>query len=404
MQTGVVADTTLSMQVNLYISGRSLKDLDTFSKSDPCCRLYEKKHGQWVKIASTETINDNLNPDFEQALVIPYFFEKRQDLKFEIVDDDGSGSYDLIGSIETTMGAVMGAKKQMFESPLQANGSSNRGKIIVRAEAVQSSNFCARFRLRWQNLNNLSAGFIGIGRKRMTVRFEIGRQIPGTNKFAEIWCSRNFKQQSPDFDISMQQQTLAKLCNNNRDAKIRFSVWTKTGDKMINEVQISVNQIADGGQTIQANAGAQLVLNDWQIFERPTLVDYLRGGWGISVVGAIDYTASNGNPSTTSSLHYLGPNNQYESAIGNVGAVVEPYDNDRSFPFFGFGGIPRHMGINGISHCFAINGNPSNPEIQTMMGVIQTYRETLPQIGLGGPTLFGPLLEQFMSHVQATVQ
>ena len=133
-------------------------------------------------------------------------------------------------------------------------------------------------------------------------------------------------------------------------------------------------------------------------------MDYLRGGWGISVVGAIDYTASNGNPSQPSSLHYLGPNNQYESAISNVGAVVEPYDTDRSFPFFGFGGIPRHMGINGISHCFAINGNMGDPEIQSIMGVIQTYRQTLPQIGLGGPTLFAPLLEQFKSHVQATAQ
>jgi Copine len=40
----------------------------------------------------------------------------------------------------------------------------------------------------------------------------------------------------------------------------------------------------------------------------------------------------------------MGPNNQYESALTNVGLVVEPYDSDRSFPVFGFGGIPRHMG------------------------------------------------------------
>ena len=40
---------------------------------------------------------------------------------------------------------------------------------------------------------------------------------------------------------------------------------------------------------------------------------------GISFVAAIDYTASNGNPSSSSSLHYLGNNNQYESAIYQVG-------------------------------------------------------------------------------------
>jgi hypothetical protein len=48
------------------------------------------------------------------------------------------------------------------------------------------------------------------------------------------------------------------------------------------------------------------------------------------------------------------------------------------FPFFGFGGIPRHMGINGVNHCFAMNGNPSNPEIFTIQNVLATYRSTLP--------------------------
>ena len=28
------------MQVNLFVSGRKLRDLDTFSKSDPMCFLY----------------------------------------------------------------------------------------------------------------------------------------------------------------------------------------------------------------------------------------------------------------------------------------------------------------------------------------------------------------------------
>ena len=43
--------------------------------------------------------------------MIQYFFEKKQELKFEMVDDDGNGSYDMIGSIETSLGAIMGAKK-----------------------------------------------------------------------------------------------------------------------------------------------------------------------------------------------------------------------------------------------------------------------------------------------------
>jgi hypothetical protein len=46
-----------------------------------------------------------------------------------------------------------------------------------------------------------------------------------------------------------------------------------------------------------------------------------------------------------------------------VGSIVEPYDADRSFPVFGFGGTPTHMGNYATSHCFPLNGNADNPEI-----------------------------------------
>jgi len=41
------AANNLSMPVDLFISGRKLKDLDTFSKSDPQCLIFEKRNGGW---------------------------------------------------------------------------------------------------------------------------------------------------------------------------------------------------------------------------------------------------------------------------------------------------------------------------------------------------------------------
>ena len=58
---------------------------------------------------------------------------------------------------------------------------------------------------------------------------------------------------------------------------------------------------------------------------------------------AIDFTGSNGTPSSPSSLHYRDPRglpNQYQLAIQAVGNVLEYYDSDRVFPMFGFGGCP----------------------------------------------------------------
>ena len=95
----------------------------------------------------------------------------------------------------------------------------------------------------------------------------------------------------------------------------------------------------------------------------PTFVDYLRAGVTISMVAAIDYTASNRAITDPSSLHSLQGVNQYKQALYSVGKVLEPYDADKSFPVYGFGGIPRFMGGNGVEHCFALSGNPAAPQI-----------------------------------------
>ena len=43
---------------------------------------------------------------------------------------------------------------------------------------------------------------------------------------------------------------------------------------------------------------------------------------------AIDFTGSNGNPASPSSLHYIDPSrpNEYMQAISAVGHVVQDYD------------------------------------------------------------------------------
>ena len=141
------------MQVNLFVSGRKLKDLDTFSKSDPQCILYEKsQNGSWVKIGQTEQIKNNLNPDFKNSFTCAYYFEKVQNYKFVMIDGDGGGDFDTIGEVEVTMGKLMGAKKQMWTANLSYQGNSvNRGEIIVRTQAMETSNEVAKFSLRVQN-------------------------------------------------------------------------------------------------------------------------------------------------------------------------------------------------------------------------------------------------------------
>ena len=56
-------------------------------------------------------IKDNLNPDFGKCFTVDYHFEKKQDYKFRMIDDDGDGKFELIGECLTTMGGIMGSKR-----------------------------------------------------------------------------------------------------------------------------------------------------------------------------------------------------------------------------------------------------------------------------------------------------
>ena len=91
--------------------------------------------------------------------------------------------------------------------------------------------------------------------------------------------------------------------------------------------------------------------------------------------------------------------NQYQQAILNVGSIIEPYDSDRRFPVFGFGGAPNWEGSSIPNHCFAINGTPENPEIEGVQNILGAYQATLPNITLSGPTYFGPILQEFLNMV-----
>ena len=115
---------------------------------------------------------------------------------------------------------------------------------------------------------------------------------------------------------------------------------------------------------------------------------------------AIDYTESNGLPNDPNSLHYMKieGGNDYEKAINSCGKIIANYDFDQLFPVYGFGGIPQNS--DEVSHCFNINFNDENPEIQTLENVIKYYRESLNKVQFKGPTNFAPVIKKVMKDIK----
>lgn len=143
--------------------------------------------------------------------------------------------------------------------------------------------------------------------------------------------------------------------------------------------------------------------------EDTTFLDYIIGGCEISLVIAIDFTASNGDPSKKGSLHFcdsMEPN-EYETAIRSVGDILASYDTDQLFPVFGFGAkLPPDYSA--PSNLFSLTEDsivPDAVQLQeqfcyTIDGVLNAYRNALYNVRLSGPTAFAQIVQAAADHAR----
>ncbi|XP_016415304.1 copine-5-like, partial [Sinocyclocheilus rhinocerous] len=141
-------------KVEITVSCRNLLDRDTFSKSDPLCVLYTQgvESKQWREFGRTEVIDNTLNPDFVRKYILDYFFEEKQNLRFDIYDIDSkspdlakhlckteeepSEFNDFLGQTFCTLGEIVGSPGSHLEKPLGGIPGKNCGTIILTAEEL----------------------------------------------------------------------------------------------------------------------------------------------------------------------------------------------------------------------------------------------------------------------------
>ncbi|KAI3969143.1 hypothetical protein MKW92_052889 [Papaver armeniacum] len=125
-----------------------------------------------------------------------------------------------------------------------------------------------------------------------------------------------------------------------------------------------------------------------------SFLDYISSGFELNFMVAVDFTSSNGDPHSPTSLHYIDPSgrlNAYQQAIFEVGQVIQFYDSDKRFPAWGFGGRPAN---DVVSHCFNLNGSSGEPEVEGVSGIMSAYSSALQNFSLHGPTLFGKVINR----------
>ncbi|KAM6340957.1 copine-1 isoform 6-T14 [Alca torda] len=341
-------------RVELSVTCRSLLDRDLGSRSDPLCVvLHDAGGGRWIELDRTERIKNCQNPEFCKKLVVDYYFEKVQKLKFGVYDIDNK-SFDLndddyLGGIECTLGQVVSSS--VFTRPLELRQGKPAGKgtITVSAEEIKDTRvLCLEIEARNLDKKDL-----------------LGKSDP----FLEF-----YKQNDAGMWQLVYRSEVIKDNLNPCWRKISAPLQTFCGGDFNKPIKIETEY---------------------------SFLDYVMGGCQINFTVGVDFTGSNGDPKSPDSLHYISPDgiNEYLIAIWSVGSVVQDYDADKLFPAFGFGAqVPPSWQV---SHEFALNFNPSNPYCQGIQGIVDAYRQILPQIRLYGPTNFSPIINhvaRFAAH------
>ncbi|NXJ87300.1 CPNE9 protein, partial [Corythaixoides concolor] len=422
----------------LALPPRNLLDMDTFSKSDPVVVLFVQGSGssEWKEYGRTEVIDNTLNPDFVRKFVLDYYFEEKQNLRFDVgcgQEPPGShgavlGVQDFLGQAFVALGEVIGSQRGRLERALTGVPGKRCGTILLLAEELSNCRdivtmqLCAN-KLDKKDFFGKSDPFLVFYRSNEDGTFTICHKTEVVkNTLNPVW---------QPFTIPVRA-----LCNGDYDRTVKIDVydWDRDGSHdfigefatsyrelsraqsqfTVYEVWWGAGAVGQGAPHVRANPPLCLqVLNprkkckkkkyvnsgtvtllSFSVESEFTFVDYIRGGTQLNFTVAIDFTASNGMPSQPTSLHYASPYqlSAYALALKAVGEIIQDYDSDKLFPAYGFGAKLPPDGK--ISHQFPLNNNADNPSCAGIEGVLESYLQSLRTVQLYGPTNFAPVINQ----------
>ncbi|KAJ6668124.1 hypothetical protein lerEdw1_015501 [Lerista edwardsae] len=464
--------------------------MDTFSKSDPVVVLYIQGTAdkEWREFGRTEVIDNTLNPDFVRKFVLDYYFEEKQNLRFDVYNVDSKtcnlSKHDFLGQAYVALGEVIGSLRGRLERPLTGVQGKKCGTILLSVEELSNCRdivtmqLCAN-KLDKKDFFGKSDPFLVFYRSNEDGTFTICHKTEVVkNNLNPVWqpfsipvralCNgdydRTVKIDVYDWDRDGSHDFIGEFATSYRElsrAQNQFTVYEVSNPrkkckkkKYINSGTVTLLSFAveseftfvdyiRGGcvsdkvwvllrssatevqgptaycKTSWASLGLSPEDGCRRVTERDVDIDreadkmmcetwrshWLEGGQGgmlwedrcgtqLNFTVAIDFTASNGNPSQPTSLHYMSPYqlSSYAMALKAVGEIIQDYDSDKLFPAYGFGAKVPPEGK--VSHQFPLNHNPDNPSCEGIEGVLESYFQSLRTVQLYGPTNFAPVINQ----------
>jgi len=413
----------LQNKVDLYFELKNWSKLDQSTPSNPFVVMFhwaltEQDKGKWIRIGNTGIWKDNRRPKWVNSVRTEFFFEQLQSLRFEVYHADQGDLktltyHDFIGSCSANLGELCHAVKSRKWYDLKQDGNIICGangkniKLLVRVEEVLEN----RDELRMSISGHKLVALDGTRTSNPYVEFlkplEDGTWYPVT-RTETIYGTLN-----PKWNVM--NVKLARLCKGDMTNPVQLICydWNLNGNPdFIGYADVTVQGILSGDHEnvklknsrggskcfglCKRNSFGSIRLMDAYVTKYHSFLKFLRSGLEIHLVIAIDFTLSNGNPSSSSSLHALNKpgGNDYERAIRQLVEVLEPYDSKGKISLYGFGCKVKGGDRNSTSHCMPFTFNEENAEVDGLAGVMKAYKNALQVVELSEPILFQQIVER----------
>jgi len=185
-------------------------------------------------------MKDNRNPNFFKTFSMNFKFEDQQHLKFEVVDVDGETETQTIGVVETTLGAIMGARKNKLKAELEALNQFS-GVLMVKGEKTDGTT--GKVTMQWSGKKLMNTdGFFG--KSDPFLRFF---RIKKNGELLKVYETEVVKNDlNPKWEAFSISSFKLGACH----SKIfKIECWDKEGDgnhQFIGECQVNIDMLNAG--------------------------------------------------------------------------------------------------------------------------------------------------------------
>jgi len=354
-------------QVEIFIN---LKDISDSNKQYDVSVSMKNKQ-EYIKLGDTEK-GHGKTIVFDKTFLIDYYFEVSQMLKFEIKCPDSP-----VSNVEFPLGMLMGSRGQKLFFKFGDNGS----QLLVYGTPIKESAETVNVHVKSKDLSKGCEPF-----------FVIYKHVKNQPDPVKVYKSEVLE--CDEFNVLKINPNILNNCM--PEEKIIFEFHDFKSQSVLGRFEVTEAALLGKEQLTTFNGNSFLVGFSRKL--KVQFLDYLASGLQISCMMAIDFTKSNGLITEPTSLHYTGEQpNAYQQSIKSCGSIIAYYDYDQMFPCFGYGGK-----INGaVNHCFALNGNESNPGIHGIDGINHEYLKSINNVQLWGPTKFNEVINRTINLTES---